>query len=360
MGEEKGHVRQDALMTRLILVAAAPWKAHIPRTSAATQDLPTSPGTLPARPDKAEANASQQQASSLLEYAWKHVFELPGLPIPLRRAFLYYVLLPCLKYSPLPFQHIALQERAQTLLGVINGKPGSASDRLDEEASLLARTGAYKLVQFIYEHIDGEDIKSRVLGPAGGEQASRLVPCQQVHQKVIKAATADTRGLPVSDGNLEHLARETRCAAFACGSALVAATQKTNPKIFAALLLKEQKGIDPAGDCLRTSHILHRSYTGMSKLETGEFKLSVELDEARRTAFKRASTSVKAVAHRIKADRSIAASLAATGTLGMPASIGSFASQGPSLTSKISATQYSLGGSMPQHKGVLASDALSG
>ncbi len=87
-----------------------------------------------------------------------------------------------------------------------------------------------------------------------------------MHQQVIKAATADTRGLPVLDGNLEHLARETRCAAFACGSALVAATQKTNPKIFAALFLKEQKGIDPAGDRQSTSHpILHRTYAGMSK-----------------------------------------------------------------------------------------------
>ena len=93
---------------------------------------------------------------------------------------------------------------------------------------------------------------------------------------------------------------------------------------------------------------------------TQEFKLSVELDEARRTAFKRASTSVKAVAQRIKADRSNAASLAATGTLGMAASIGGFASQGPSLTSKISASQHSLGGSLPQHNGVPASDALPG
>jgi len=91
-----------------------------------------------------------------------------------------------------------------------------------------------------------------------------------VHQKVIKAATADIRGLPVSDGNLEHVARETRCAAFACGSALVAATQKTNPKIFAALFLKEQKGIDPAGDRQCTSYpILHRTCTGMSKVQVG-------------------------------------------------------------------------------------------
>ncbi len=93
---------------------------------------------------------------------------------------------------------------------------------------------------------------------------------------------------------------------------------------------------------------------------TQEFKLSVELDEARRTAFKRASTSVKAVAQRLKADRSNAASLAATGTLGMAASIGGFASQGPSLSSKISASQYSLGGSMPLHKGAPASVALLG
>ncbi len=84
---------------------------------------------------------------------------------------------------------------------------------------------------------------------------------------------------------------------------------------------------------------------------TQEFKLSVELDEARRTAFKRASTSVKVVAQRIKADRSNAASLAATGTLRMAASIGGFGSQGPSLSSKISASQYSLGGSMPPAQG---------
>lgn len=91
---------------------------------------------------------------------------------------------------------------------------------------------------------------------------------------------------------------------------------------------------------------------------TQEFKLSVELDETRRTAFKRASNSMQAVAKRIKADRSNAASLAVTGTLGMAASIGSFASQGPSLTSKISASQYSLGGSMPQCNGIAASVAL--
>ncbi len=51
---------------------------------AATQDLPLSPGTLPTRPDQTEADARQQQASSLLEYAWKQVFELPEPPIPLR------------------------------------------------------------------------------------------------------------------------------------------------------------------------------------------------------------------------------------------------------------------------------------
>ncbi len=31
MGEEKGHVRQEALVTRLTLVAAAPWKSTPPR-----------------------------------------------------------------------------------------------------------------------------------------------------------------------------------------------------------------------------------------------------------------------------------------------------------------------------------------
>ena len=99
-----------------------------------------------------------------------------------------------------------------------------------------------------------------------------------MHQKLIKAATADTRGLPVSDGDLEHLARETRCAAFACGSALVAATQKTNPKIFAALFLKEQKGIDPAGDRHCTSHpILHRTCTGMIKVYSGVWPVNLRM-----------------------------------------------------------------------------------
>lgn len=74
-----------------------------------------------------------------------------------------------------------------------------------------------------------------------------------------------------------------------------------------------------------------------------ELKFYVEVDETRRTAFKRASTSVRAVTERIRADRLNAASLAATGTLGMAGSIGGFASQGPSLSAKISASQYSLG-----------------
>ena len=44
--------------------------------------------------------------------------------------------------------------------------------RLDEEGSLLARTAAYTLLHFVYEHVVAEDIKSRVLGPAGGDQVS--------------------------------------------------------------------------------------------------------------------------------------------------------------------------------------------
>lgn len=74
-----------------------------------------------------------------------------------------------------------------------------------------------------------------------------------------------------------------------------------------------------------------------------ELNLSVEADDRRRPAFKRTSTSVKAVAERIRADRHAAASLAATGTLGFAGSIGAFSSQGSSLSAKVSASQYALG-----------------
>ncbi len=73
--------------------------------------------------------ADQASQSVRLRGASKY-FESADLYMLLcRRAFLSYILLPCLKYSPLPFQHIALQERAQSLLGIINGKPDPASDR---------------------------------------------------------------------------------------------------------------------------------------------------------------------------------------------------------------------------------------
>ena len=88
---------------------------------------------------------------------------------------------------------------------------------------------------------------------------------------------------------------------------------------------------------------------------TQEFKLSVELDEARRTAFKCASTSVKALASASRLTGQTQPAWQQLAPLGMAASIGSFASQGPCLTSKISASQYSLGGHVPQHNGVLAS-----
>lgn len=74
-----------------------------------------------------------------------------------------------------------------------------------------------------------------------------------------------------------------------------------------------------------------------------EPNFSVEIDDSRRAAFRRTSTSVKAVAERIRADRHAAASLAATGTLGFAGSIGAFSTQGPSLSAKVSASQYSLG-----------------
>lgn len=204
----------------------------------------------------------------------------------------------------------------------------------------------------------------------------------QVNTKVLKAATGAARGLLVADPSLEPLAREARCAAFSCGAALVIATQRENESIF-AIPLKGPTATDPAGDpaahIMPNSHITvgvfkylfnylfnhllnylfdykhnviyqwpsyRLTYAGPWKqlLDiTQELTFSVEVDAMRQAAFKRASTSVKAVTERIRADRLNAASLAASGTLGLAGSIGSFGSQASSLSSKISASQYSLG-----------------
>lgn len=67
----------------------------------------------------------------------------------------------------------------------------------------------------------------------------------QVNMRVLKAATNDVRGLVPTDAGLEEVAREARCAAFACGAALVVATQEKE-NIF-AILLKDPKNTDPAG-----------------------------------------------------------------------------------------------------------------
>ena len=52
-------------------------------TSEATETMPATPGIASTRSSQA-APDMQEQASSLLNYAWKHVFEQPGLPVPLR------------------------------------------------------------------------------------------------------------------------------------------------------------------------------------------------------------------------------------------------------------------------------------
>ena len=65
--------------------------------------------------------------------------------------------------------------------------------------------------------------------------------------KVLKAATNDIRSLAASEPALEDVAMEARCAAFACGAALVVATQEKE-NIF-AILLKDPKSPDPAGEC---------------------------------------------------------------------------------------------------------------
>ena len=50
-----------------------------------------------------------------------------------RRAFLHFVLLPSLRYAPLPFQQSVLQERAAALLAIVNSTAGGAADRYAAE-----------------------------------------------------------------------------------------------------------------------------------------------------------------------------------------------------------------------------------
>lgn len=77
---------------------------------------------------------------------------------------------------------------------------------------------------------------------------------------------------------------------------------------------------------------------------TRAISFSVEVDDSRRAAYRRASNSVKAVTARIRRDRAYASSMVSTGTLGASAgSIGGFASQPGSLEAKVSASQFSLG-----------------
>ncbi len=55
------------------------------RTASDATQASGTPGASPVRQGQAEPlPAKQEQARSLLNYAWKHVFELPGLPSALR------------------------------------------------------------------------------------------------------------------------------------------------------------------------------------------------------------------------------------------------------------------------------------
>ena len=75
-----------------------------------------------------------------------------------------------------------------------------------------------------------------------------------------------------------------------------------------------------------------------------DITFSVEVDDARRAAYKRASSSVKIVTERIRKDRAYAGSMMISSTLGpFAGSIGGFASQIGSIGAKVSASQYSLG-----------------
>lgn len=99
---------------------------------------------------------------------------------------------------------------------------------------------------------------------------------------------------------------------------------------------------------LSTAHILIALYSAgpwKQLLDTSrDITFSVEVDDARRAAYKRASSSVKTVTERIRRDRANAGSMMMSSTLGpFAGSIGGFASQVGSIGAKVSASQYSLG-----------------
>lgn len=103
---------------------------------------------------------------------------------------------------------------------------------------------------------------------------------------------------------------------------------------------------------LSTAHILIALYPAgpwKQLLDTSrDITFSVEVDDARRAAYKRASSSVKTVTERIRRDRANAGSMMMSSTLGpFGGSIGGFASQVGSIGAKVSASQYSLGKAHP-------------
>ena len=67
--------------------------------------------------------------------------------------------------------------------------------RLGDKAKLLARAAAYRLLQYVYQHMDPDTIKTKVLGPAGGEQVSSglsvTVGCCQMLSSRVAAHETD-------------------------------------------------------------------------------------------------------------------------------------------------------------------------
>ena len=95
----------------------------------------------------------------------------------------------------------------------------------------------------------------------------------QVNKTVLAAATKDVRGLAVED-ELDSLAREARCAAFACGSALVSATQEKEALF--AILFKGSSNSDPSGVdapstslCLPSQFALQVHVDGLAAISRG-------------------------------------------------------------------------------------------
>ncbi|KAK9839902.1 hypothetical protein WJX74_000152 [Apatococcus lobatus] len=233
LGEGEGHRYQDALRTRLALIAAAPWKG----VDLAAADPASLVGMMDSEPQEAvhgqecmlqkqSFDQASAQAKAMFAYAWRYAMAANGQPLALRQAMMEYLLLPCLQYAPQVFISRTIQESIRNLMDVVNCKLGEWQPlRGDPEANLVAKAAAYRLLRIMYLALPVADIKETILEPFGG------------HKAVMQKAAADMKTLELDSRGA--LSKQARQAAYVCACSLMIASQTKEP-LFKALLEKPE------------------------------------------------------------------------------------------------------------------------